>query len=179
MNAYQERNKAPLKLGTPDGDKALQEIHQAIMAKNTETGGPLLETKVPDGFRNSVLRGNPQATDDEITYEWKEGQSLKYFNDLYAARKERYARIRGGFRPGAIRGTMPVVGQPDTGPQPTGFEQSQQDPIVQFLQKIGGKAVGDWLETRAKEIATGATKAQAALKEGSPKTGEETVKEAP
>lgn len=172
MQAWQEKNKAPLKLGTPEGNKALQEIHQMLMTKDT-SGVPIYrETKVPEGFYDAVRRGNPQATDDEVRYEWFKGQSIKYFNDLYAAKKERYARVRGGFHPGAIRGSQPVVGEPDTAPMPTKVEE---DPIHQFIMKQGGKAVMDWIQKRAKEVATGATTGRA----GEAETGEQTVREAP
>ena len=109
MQAYQENTKKPIKFGTPEGNKAMQEIHHMLMTNIS--GTPMyLMNDVPEQYINMARRADPQATDDEIRYSWFKQQSINMFNQLHQARVDRYARIRGEFKPGAIRGTTVVPG---------------------------------------------------------------------
>jgi hypothetical protein len=121
------------------------------------------EPDIPEDYTKLVKAANPQATDDEVRYSWIKGQDIAEFERMYT--KSATAPTPGvHLRPNTLRGRGPVT-PPITPPSPTpaqepapsNFDVSQRDPIIQYMQKVGGKAIGDWIQQVVKETMAGGT----------------------
>jgi hypothetical protein len=191
MQAWEEVNKKPLIPGSAEGNKALQDIHQMLMQQ--QPGGLFgfkraayrTEPDIPEDYTKLVKAANPQATDDEVRYSWIKGQDIAEFERMYT--KSATAPTPGvHLRPNTIRGRAPVT-PPITPPSPTpaqepapsNFDVSQRDPIIQYMQKVGGKAIGDWIKQVVEEVKAGAGTAKAGLEQAQKEATEERERELP
>jgi hypothetical protein len=108
MAAYQEANKQPIKLGTTEGNKALQEIHQLLMHKQASGYRVYEDIQVPKVVSDQMLRDHPDMTPGMIQYEYFKAQAVAQFQQLAQAKRETAERRITEFRPrGYVRGVVP------------------------------------------------------------------------
>jgi hypothetical protein len=174
VQAYEEKTEAKFPIGTPEGTKAMEEIHNWLMSKNQRGYQIYADQKVDDAFYKEAKRLNPDATDDVIRYDWMAMQARSMFDRLWSGTAaERQQRMRG-FTPlgypydrDIIRRQVPQMPSPPPPPPPPspGYvarpRYGEQVPAPVELTEVARRALEPTTELEARE-----TEAQAvALRE--------------
>jgi hypothetical protein len=115
MEAYQEFTKQPLKLGTPQGIKALNEIHQMLMQKQASGYRMYESISVPKDIHDEIAARNPGITEGGIQYEYFKAQALNAFQQIARTTSKLRERRAEYFQP---RGYQVGAGQVPPPPPP-------------------------------------------------------------
>jgi hypothetical protein len=167
MQAWEEVNKKPLRFGTPEANKALEDIHKTLMQQQPgwfgfKRAAYRVEPDIPEDFSKMVKSADPDATDDQTRYLWIKAQNYVEFQRMYGAKDAKGPVPGVHLRPNTIRGSqpapsVPAPAAPPQPPAPTAAEIAQNDPFVQYLQQHGGKAIRSWIDQVVKETLAGGT----------------------
>jgi hypothetical protein len=144
IQGWEEREKQPLKLGTPEANKVLGEIHEMLVHRGPAgfifPGTKAYEEQpvITDEYARDVRSINENATDDDIRYLFLKEQSMKYFDRLYGTQQKRalpdiLAPTVSGKRVATTSQPQPVIIRPRFGAQPP----AKVD-IIQPLVKAAG-----------------------------------------
>ena len=122
VEAYEEKTEAKFPIGSPEGTKAMEEIHNWLISKNQRGYQVYADQKVDDEFYKGAKRADPAATDDTIRYDWMAMQARNMFDQLWGrAATERLGEWKG-FTPLGTRRQVPQLPPPPPPPPiPPGY----------------------------------------------------------
>jgi hypothetical protein len=166
MLTFEEKKRDRL---TP---KEYEEIHHQLMTQVAATGlggmlgrtQPFFRADIPQDFTEAALAENPRKTPDDIANEWWAGRSLELWNKYHGTNsKARMLTPRPSIPATQVSLQVPVpTSTPTPGPAvgartgPYGIPVPGSAEYQQFLERV-----------------------IKSFREGTPETGEETVREAP